>query len=70
MINDKYAFSLMKNASLNQIEKFLIQERMIRFENKKIDVANSLGITLKTLYNKLNQYELNPAKTPDYEISD
>ncbi len=43
--------------TLADIEKKTIERRLSK-ENNKSKVAASLGITLKTLYNKLNDYGL------------
>lgn len=42
--------------TLATIEKNLILERMELFNGNKTKVAQSLGVTIKTLYNKLHQY--------------
>ena len=58
--------NLIDNGTLDQIEKYVILKRMKEKDEKKPIVAKTLGVTLKTLYNKLNDYELNPNKIPDF----
>lgn len=41
---------------LDDIEKAAILDRMILLDNHKGKVAESLGISMKSLYNKLNRY--------------
>lgn len=41
---------------LHEIEKLVIQKRLKQLEFDKPETAKSLGISLKTLYNKLNLY--------------
>lgn len=43
--------------TLFEIEKEVILERLNSFGGNKTKAAQSLGITLKTIYNKLHQYE-------------
>lgn len=42
--------------TLRQIERAVILKRLARFRGNKPEAAKSLGISLKTLYNKLNEY--------------
>jgi hypothetical protein len=63
---------LTKLPTMRQIERQVIFERMTHFRNNKVKVAESLGLSLKTLYNKLNRFEMddlnarfsNPNVTP------
>lgn len=42
--------------SLHELEKRYIQNAVKHFEGNKTQVAHALGITIKTLYNKLHEY--------------
>jgi two-component system response regulator HydG len=42
--------------SLHELEKRYVMKAMSYFEGNKTQAANSLGITIKTLYNKLHEY--------------
>lgn len=53
--------------TFDQIEKHIIFERLKRLNGNKPEVAKSLNISLKTLYNKLNSYELYPDRVPDFK---
>lgn len=44
--------------TLAQLELELIEERLEHFKGNKTQAALSLGITIKTLYNKLHQFGL------------
>lgn len=44
--------------TIAEMEKELIIERLNYFEGNKTQSAQSLGITIKTLYNKLHEYGL------------
>ncbi len=44
------------SVSLSEIEKNWIIKAMDHFKGNKTQTANSLGITIKTLYNKLHEY--------------
>lgn len=44
--------------TLEQLEKEYIETTLIRFENNKSQAAKALGVTTKTLYNKLHYYGL------------
>lgn len=48
--------------TLAEIEKLTILERLQSFEGNKTKAAASLGVTIKTLYNKLHAYGLMVAK--------
>ncbi len=41
---------------LHQLEKYYILKALNYFEGNKTQAANALGITIKTLYNKLHEY--------------
>jgi DNA-binding NtrC family response regulator len=43
--------------SLEHVERIVIQGTLARLKGNKTHTARSLGISLKTLYNKLAQYE-------------
>lgn len=45
-----------RKATLHEIEKEIILERLKENKGHKPKTAVSLGISLKTLYNKLNRY--------------
>jgi DNA-binding NtrC family response regulator len=42
--------------TLYDLEKRFILKALTYFEGNKTQAANALGITLKTLYNKLHEY--------------
>ena len=42
--------------TLEDLEKEVIKKAMVIYEGKKPTVARTLGISIKTLYNKLNQW--------------
>jgi|WetSurMetagenome_2_1015567.scaffolds.fasta_scaffold1528039_1 DNA-binding NtrC family response regulator len=42
--------------TLQEIEKEVILERLAAFNGNKTKTAQSLGVTLKTIYNKLEVY--------------
>jgi DNA-binding NtrC family response regulator len=42
--------------SLHELERRYIVEALKHFEGNKTQAANALGITIKTLYNKLHEY--------------
>lgn len=44
--------------TIAQVEQELITERLEEFKGNKTKAAQSLGITIKTLYNKLHAYGL------------
>lgn len=46
--------------SLEEIEREAIVARLAHFGGRKPETARSLGIALKTLYNRLNAYDANP----------
>jgi two-component system NtrC family response regulator len=48
--------------SLRELEAVAIEEAVDRHQGNKVAAAEELGISLKTLYNKLNQNELNAKK--------
>lgn len=52
MIIDDYDPSL----TLHELEKRYIIKALAHFEGNKTQAANALGITIKTLYNKLHEY--------------
>lgn len=41
---------------LRESERLIIQNALIIFSGNKVKTAQALGISLKTLYNKLNRY--------------
>lgn len=43
--------------SLADAEKRVILATLKRFSNNKVQTAKALGISVKTLYNKLHRYE-------------
>jgi DNA-binding NtrC family response regulator len=46
------------NTTLDEMEKKMISEALVRFDNNMSAVAGQLGITRQTLYNKLKKYGL------------
>jgi DNA-binding NtrC family response regulator len=44
------------NLSLYELEKRYILKALQHFGGNKTQAANNLGITIKTLYNKLHEY--------------
>jgi DNA-binding NtrC family response regulator len=44
--------------NLKILEEGLIKDAMKAFDNNKLKAANALGISLKTLYNKIEVYGL------------
>lgn len=42
--------------TLDQIERQVIEYRLQLFDGNKSQAAKSLGVSLKTIYNKLNAY--------------
>lgn len=49
--------SLAAGASLREVERYHILRMLERFDGDKKKAARTLGISLKTLYNRLNEYE-------------
>jgi DNA-binding NtrC family response regulator len=52
-------------ARIDQVERRLILATLAAFEGKKEPTASALGISLKTLYNRLNQYKPADEDSPD-----
>jgi transcriptional regulator with PAS, ATPase and Fis domain len=50
--------TLDQDLSLNEMEKHLIENTLRRHNNHKTRTAEILGVTLKTLRNKIIQYEI------------
>lgn len=48
--------SLAPDASLREVERYHILQTLDRFDGDKKKAAKTLGISLKTLYNRLNEY--------------
>ena len=48
--------SLAAGAPLREVERYHILQTLERFDGDKKKAAESLGISLKTLYNRLNEY--------------
>jgi DNA-binding NtrC family response regulator len=46
------------NATLDEMEKKMISEALVKYDNNMSAVAVQLGITRQTLYNKLKKYDL------------
>lgn len=44
--------------TLKEMEIDAIQERLVIFDNDKREVARSLGISLKSLYNHIGKYNI------------
>lgn len=44
--------------TFREMEEIMIVKTMEQFNNNKTKTAQSLGITIKTLYNKLHEYGL------------
>lgn len=42
--------------TISDLEKMAINDAMRFYEGRKTDVAHALGISIKTLYNKLEEY--------------
>lgn len=53
----KNLFSLMVGLSIKEVEMFLIYETLEVCDGNKTKAAKLLGITDKTLRNKLNEYD-------------
>ena len=47
-----------ENLSLEEMEKTLIKKALKRHNGKRKEAALDLGISERTLYRKINQYEL------------
>lgn len=45
--------------TLDMVEKEIIYEALKAFQGSKVHAASALGISLKTIYNKLEAYEKN-----------
>jgi DNA-binding NtrC family response regulator len=43
--------------SIREVEKSLIEETLEHFEGNKTQTAEALGVSLKTLYNRLSEYD-------------
>lgn len=43
--------------TLEQMEKMIIEKALVFYQGNKTQAAASLGIAIKTLYNKLDQYQ-------------
>ncbi len=50
---------LESNMTLAEVERKLIRQRLETFNGNKQQAAQSLGISLKTIYNKMRAYDLN-----------
>lgn len=50
---------ILETVSLEEMEKFMIEKAMMNHENNISAVANQLGISRPTLYNKLKRYHIN-----------
>jgi DNA-binding NtrC family response regulator len=46
------------NTTLDEMEKKMISEALVKYDNNMSAVAVQLGITRQTLYNKLKKYDL------------
>ena len=44
--------------TLANLEKVYLEQSLVHFSGNKTKAAKALGITVKTLYNKLHEYEL------------
>jgi len=51
------AHSLQPGMSIRDMEKRLIEQTLAHFEGNKTQTAEALGISLKTLYNRLTEYQ-------------
>ena len=51
-----FSVEYMPGVSLSELEKQYIIQALTYFKGNKTQVANALGITIKTLYNKLHEY--------------
>ncbi len=49
--------SIFSDQTIQQVEKQLIMQTLKKFDNNKTKAADALGITTKTLRNKLNEYD-------------
>lgn len=61
--------ALTAGKTIQQMEKELIMATLKEVEDDKPKAAAMLGISLKTLYNRLNQYESTPLKAVDSNLS-
>jgi DNA-binding NtrC family response regulator len=48
----------LETSSLEEIERWVIEQRCQLLHNNRTLTATSLGISIKTLYNKLHRYQL------------
>jgi transcriptional regulator with PAS, ATPase and Fis domain len=46
------------STTLDEMEKKMISEALLKYNNNMSAVAGQLGITRQTLYNKLKKYDL------------
>ncbi len=47
-----------ESLSLNEMEKEMISKALKKFNGKRKDAAEELGISERTLYRKIKEYEL------------
>ena len=45
------------NASLEDIEKYIISQRLNRYDNKAIETSASLGLSRSSYYRRLEKYK-------------
>lgn len=65
-----HTFEVAAGESIEVVERKLIMATLQKNSNNKLRSARELGISLKTLYNRLNEYrtELTHGVTPIEEI--
>ena len=56
VIGGKMSNEPVEVVNLRDLERAVIEAAVSKYPNRKSEVARALGITLKTLYNKLHSY--------------
>ncbi len=57
-----HADAMMPGMSIREVEKSLIEKTLDHFSGDKKRAADALGVSLKTLYNRLKDYETSPSE--------
>jgi DNA-binding NtrC family response regulator len=64
------AFTVRVGSTIAEVERCLIMATLRQCDNNKPRTADMLGISLKTLYNRLNQYQATEAPATEAPVAD